>query len=289
MNPAELLRPALLAQLERVQLGTRRRLVGRFAGEHRSPSFGTSVDFADYREYQPGDDFRRIDYPLYARTGDLFLRLFEAEDNVTLRLLVDRSGSMGLHGKLDQAVRLAAAIGFVALVNRDTVVLHTEPPAGPPRRFSGRSATRALFTDLAALTSSGRTDLGAGARHVAAQVGGAGLTIVISDLLTATVDGAVDRLLARAGDVSVVHLVADDELHPDLRGDLEMVDVETGDEVPASMSPAAIAEYERHVADWLRDAERSCRRRGAAYARVGAADDLGDVLLRGWRRDGLVR
>ena len=115
MDANELLPAALLAQLERLQLRTRRRLAGRFAGEHRSPHFGTSVDFADYREYHPGDDFRRIDYPLYARTGHLFIRLFEAEDDVTVRIVLDRSASMGFHGKLDQAARMAAAIGFVAL------------------------------------------------------------------------------------------------------------------------------------------------------------------------------
>ncbi len=111
----ELLPLDLLAQLEQLQLVTRRRLAGRFAGEHRSPNFGSSLDFADYREYHPGDDYRRIDYPVYARTGQLFLRLFEAEDDVTIRILLDRSASMGFHGKLEQAIRLAAATGFVAL------------------------------------------------------------------------------------------------------------------------------------------------------------------------------
>src|SRR5918994_3841791 len=127
----------LLAQLEQLQLVTRRRLAGRFAGEHRSPAFGSSVDFADYREYHPGDDFRRIDYPLYARTGALFIRLFEAEDDVTVRIVIDRSASMGMHGKLDQALRLGAAIGFIALLRRDAVIVHTEPAAAPARRFSG--------------------------------------------------------------------------------------------------------------------------------------------------------
>ena len=127
MDANELLPATLLAELERLQLRTRRRLAGRFAGEHRSPHFGTSVDFADYREYHPGDDYRRIDYPLYARTGHLFIRLFEAEDDVSVRLVLDRSASMGFHGKLDQARRMAAAIGFVALLRRDTVTLHTEP------------------------------------------------------------------------------------------------------------------------------------------------------------------
>ena len=143
MDANELLPATLLAELERLQLRTRRRLAGRFAGEHRSPHFGTSVDFADYREYHPGDDYRRIDYPLYARTGHLFIRLFEAEDDVSVRIVLDRSASMGFYGKLDQARRMAAAIGFVALLRRDTVTLHTEPagaPAAPLRRAPRHAA-----------------------------------------------------------------------------------------------------------------------------------------------------
>jgi len=106
-----LLPPSLLGQLERLQLHTRQRLAGRFAGEHRSTRMGNSLDFADQREYFPGDDYRRIDYALYARTGQLFVRLFEAEDDVHVRILLDASASMGHGGKLDQAKRLAAAVG----------------------------------------------------------------------------------------------------------------------------------------------------------------------------------
>ena len=100
MPDQPLLAAHVLARLERMQLGTRRKLAGRFSGEHRSPRHGSSLDFADYRDYHPGDDFRRIDYPLYARTGNLFIRLFEAEDDVTVRIVVDRSASMGMHGLL---------------------------------------------------------------------------------------------------------------------------------------------------------------------------------------------
>src|SRR5215468_300381 len=103
-----------MARLERLQLGTRRRLSGQFAGEHRSRRHGTSLDFADYREYHPGDDFRRIDYHLWARLDVLLLKLFEADDDLTLRLLVDTSASMA-GPKLQQARRVAAALGFVSL------------------------------------------------------------------------------------------------------------------------------------------------------------------------------
>ncbi|MGH9135512.1 MAG: DUF58 domain-containing protein [Acidimicrobiales bacterium] len=289
MASAPLLSPGLLAQLEQLQLVTRRRLAGRFAGEHRSPAFGSSVDFADYREYHPGDDFRRIDYPLYARTGALFIRLFEAEDNVTVRIVIDRSASMGMHRKLDQAVRMAAAIGFIALVRRDIVVVHTEPASGPARRFSGRHATQPLFTMLAELAAAGPTDLVGAAREVLGQRGPVGVNVLITDLLSDGWSTAVDRLVACGGDTTVLHVLAPDELRPDLRGDLEMVDVETGQQVNASLSPAALSEYAENAAAWLAETSGHCRSRGAAYVRVMADEPPEGVLLRSWREHGLVR
>jgi uncharacterized protein (DUF58 family) len=285
----ELLSPGLLAQLERLQLVTRRRLAGRFSGEHRSPEFGSSVDFADYREYHPGDDFRRIDYPLYARTGALFIRLFEAEDDVTVRVVIDRSASMGMHGKLAQALRMAAAIGFIALVRRDTVIVHTEPADGPARRFSGRHASQPLLAMLAEVAAAGPTDLVGAARGVLGQRGRAGVTVLISDLFSDGWSTAVDRIAAAGGDISVLHVLAPEELRPDLRGDLAMLDVESGEEVPASLSPAALREYADNVDAWLADTAAHCRSRGAAYVRVMADEPPERVLLGSWREHGLVR
>ena len=155
-----LLEPALLARLERSQLGTRRRLAGQLAGEHRSPLRGSSLEFSDFRPYAPGDDVRRIDPHVYARLDQLLVKLFEAEDDLTVRLLVDTSASMGHGGKLLAAKRLAAALGFVALVRRDSVSVHTVPASGrglAGRTFRGRHAAWALFEQLALLEARGAT------------------------------------------------------------------------------------------------------------------------------------
>ena len=131
----ELRRPEVLGALERLQLGTRRRLAGQLVGGHRSPRYGSSLDFADFREYQPGDDFRRIDYLTLARLDQLLVRLYDAEDDLTVRLIVDTSASMSTDGKLQRAAELAGALGFVALTRRDRVELHL--PGAAPARFSG--------------------------------------------------------------------------------------------------------------------------------------------------------
>lgn len=284
-----LLSPALLAQLERVQMSTRRRLAGKLTGEHRSPRYGASLDFADEREYHPGDDYRRIDYPLYARTGQLCIRLYDAEDDLSLRILLDVSASMGHYAKLQQARRLAAAVGFVSLTRRDVVTLHLEPAQRPPQRFNGRHAVGALFSALEHLRPSGITDLGSAAGDVLARPGPAGSTVVISDLLTPSWEAAIDRLPARGGEVTVLHVLAQEELDPTLIGDLDVVDAESGDRVAVSLSLDTVREYREVVERWLVEAASRCRSRGASYLRVMADEPIEDVLLRGWRKQGLVR
>jgi uncharacterized protein (DUF58 family) len=285
---AELLAPDLLGRLERLQLATRRPLAGRFTGEHRSPARGSSLNFADYRDYQPGDDFRRIDYNLYARLDQLLIKLFEAEDDLTVRLLVDTSASMD-GAKLDAARRAAAAVGFTALVRRDVVSVHTMPVVGPAPRFVGRAAAAALFDHLARLGAGGDTPFAAAAADLLARPGPAGLTVVLSDLLTPDWDEGLRRLPARRGDLVVVHVLDRTDLDPDLVGDLELVDAESGARVEVSISPEVAARYAQLAHAWAAEVAGRTRAAGGAYVRLFAHDDLEAALLAGWRRAGVLR
>lgn len=291
---ADLLPPSLLGRLERLQVATRRALAGQLAGEHRSPAHGSSVDFADYREYHPGDDFRRIDYALYARLDVLLVRLFDAEDDLAVRLLVDTSASMAHGAKLDQAKRLAAALGFVALVRRDPVTVASFPFERPAPRFTGRNGVPALFDHLAGLEAGGPTRFAEATTALLARAQPPGVSVVVSDLLTPEWEAGLARLPARGGDVVVVHVLAEDELHPasateELTGDLDLVDVETGGRVSVSLDSRRLASYERSALAWADGVAERCRRAGAAYTRVLAGDDLETVLLGGWRDAGILR
>jgi uncharacterized protein (DUF58 family) len=284
-----LLEPSLLARLERLQLGTRRRLGGQFAGEHRSMRHGASLDFADYREYHPGDDFRRIDYQLLARLDVLLIKLYEAEDDLTVRLLIDTSGSMASGDKLEQAKRVAAALGFVALVRRDAVTLHAFPLDKPAPRFTGRHAAHHLFRHLDALTADGETRFVQAATHLLSRPGPRGLTVLVSDLLTPEWEAGISRLPARGGDLVVVHVLAADELRPSLVGDLDLVDRETGARVAVSLSTETIRDYERLALAWADDVAVRCRQAGAAYVRVLDDDAIEPLLLGSWRTAGVLR
>jgi uncharacterized protein (DUF58 family) len=290
MTPNQpLLDPALLARLESLQLGTRRRLAGFMSGEHRSRRYGASLDFADYRQYYPGDDFRRIDYHLYARLDVLLLKLYEAEDDLQLRLLVDTSASMGLHGKLEQAARVAGAMGFVALTNRDPVSVHTFPLDRPGPRFLGRTAIPALFSHLESLEASGPTDFAAATAHLLARPGPPGLTVVLSDLLTPEWEPALGRLPARGGDVVVVHVLASQELHPDATGDVELIDRETRARVAVSITGETASRYRQLTERWLANVRQRCLQVGALYVRVLADEPLEPLLVSAWRKGGVLR
>ncbi len=278
-STTELLPAELLARLERLQVGTRRRLVGGLTGEHRSPRFGASLDFSDYREYHPGDDIRRIDMNAYARFDRLLLKLFEAEDDVEVRLLIDTSGSME-GTKLLRAKQLAAAIGFVALTNRDIVTVHTFPArANAWPRLLGRGGVPELFDRLASLEADGSTPFAAAAMNLLTKPGPPGLTIVLSDLLTPEWDGGIRRLPARQGDMAVVHILDPSDITPAVSGDVQLVDAETGATVDVSVSPAVAEDYTALATAWLDEVAGRVRRSRAGYTQVFTTDDLEQTII----------
>ncbi len=283
-----LLDPATLGRLERLQLGTRRRLAGSIGGEHRSPNNGSTLDFADFRAYQPGDDYRRIDHLVLARLDRLLIRLYEAEDDLTVRLLVDTSTSME-GAVLRQAARAAAAIGFTALTRRDRVSVHTFPLDTPAPTFRGRQATSALFRHLESLDATGAGDFVGAVRRLLGRPGPAGMTVLLSDLLTPDWAQGISRLPARGADLVVVHILAAETLSPHLSGDLELVDSETGRTVAVSLSPSSRRDYEALARSWADDVARRCRSVGAAYVRVLDTDDLESLLISAWRDAGVLR
>ncbi len=290
---SELLPARLLARLERLQLRTRRRLAGGLSGEHRSPRHGSSLDFADFRDYYPGDDLRRLDLNALARLDKLLVRLYDAEDDLTLRLLVDTSGSMA-GPKLKRAAEIAGALGFSALIRRDIVTVHTFPVNQPGPRYRGRTATATLFNHLSGLQAGGETPFTQATSMVLNQPGPAGLTVVLSDLLTADWEAGLDRLPARRGDFVVVHVLDPTDLdpsagHPPLTGDLELIDDETGAKLEVSLSASALEDYRELAHRWADDVADRVRSRGGSYLRVLTTDDLESTVLGPARTAGIIR
>jgi len=268
-----LLSPEFLAQLERLSLFSRRVFRGRVKGERRSPRRGHSVEFCDYRGYGAGDDLRYVDWNIYGRLDRLHVKLFVDEEELCLHLLLDASASMdfGTPTKLEYGARIAAALGFIGLVNMERVgvgVLRELVTEGwAPTR--GRGHVVSLLEFLSRVTPVGGTRLNDGLQNYAMRSRDPGLAVVISDLLDpAGYETGVRALLERRFDVHLVHVLAPEELDPELAGDLRLVDSETAEVRELSVDGDAIRAYRRRLRAFLERAEAFCRAKEIGYHRV---------------------
>ncbi|MBI5514444.1 MAG: DUF58 domain-containing protein [Deltaproteobacteria bacterium] len=281
MSALELLDPGFVARLEAL----RRRLVVRasagLGGERSSRRRGASADFAEHRPYSPGDDLRRIDWAAFARSGEPVLKLFRAEEDALVRLAVDTSAS--LEGpKLDHAVRLAAALGYLALAAGERVQLvpFADAPAEGPAPSRGRRAVPALFQALSELTARGATDLSRGLEP-ALSARRPGLLLVLSDFLDrAGFEGPLRRACAAGHEVALVQVLAPEELDPALEGDLVLEDSETGDAVELTLDARALAAYRARLGALFAALRGFARTHRAGYVRALTDRPLEDAVLR---------
>jgi uncharacterized protein (DUF58 family) len=280
----ELLSADFLAQLERFALISRRAFRGRVKGERRSPRKGSSVEFSDYRPYGVGDDLRYVDWNIYGRLDRLYLKLFVDEEDLCLNLLLDASASMefGDPSKLQYGARLAAALGFVGLVNLERVgvgVLRERMAEGwSPTR--GRNQVLPLMDFLGRLRPSGTTSLGDGLAQYALRARETGVAVVISDLMDpAGYERGLKALLERRFDVHVIQVLDADEMNPSFGGDLRLVDSETGELRDLTLDGEAQRVYRQRLRDFLEGIERFCRAKEISYYRVVTDTPMQDFVL----------
>jgi uncharacterized protein (DUF58 family) len=285
---------AFLQRLERLALMTRRPLPGPGAGPRRSPRHGASVEFADFRDYSPGDDFRRIDWNAYARLERLFLRLYSAEEMTTVSLLLDHSASMsfGDPTKADTTARLAAIFSFLALHNYDRVSV-----AGWGEKLDrylpargGRAGIPLVWQQIAEImaTPAPGTDFAA-LRTFASSRPPRGLALVLSDFLTESDWKLGLRSLRAAGqDVSVLQILAPEDINPTIRGDWKLRDAEAGVDVEVTISPRLLKRYQEEFAAHTEEIRDFCRRHAIAFLQVSSDVSLEDIALRSLQRAGVV-
>jgi uncharacterized protein (DUF58 family) len=285
-----LLEPRFRARLERLALAAQGRVTAQWAGRHSSTRLGESLDFADYRPYQPGDDYRRIDHHLRARLGVLMVRQFEAEQELPIEVVVDLSASMGLGQKEASARRLAAMITYMGLAAGDRVRLWSIPGNEGRSELMGPSGRHLSAWPIMEAWLEGRAISGqAGLRHLGRRLAGSGGSVVlVSDLMMDEWRDFVDGLVESAGGL-ILHVLGRDELDPDLTGDLELVDVESGAKVPVSTTEDVLWRYRRALEAFTLEASRRSRRAGLDYLLVEAGDAAHERALEGLARREVVR
>ena len=279
---------AFLRRLEQLELASRRLTAGRMKGERRSVRRGQSVEFADYRNYTAGDDLRQLDWNVYARLERLFIKLFVEEEDVTVHVLVDASRSMdfGEPNKLAFARRAAGALAYLGLAHLDrvSVAFLGDGRAASLRPLRGKARVFEVFRFLAEPRTERLTGLAAAARDYAGRLRGQGPLILISDLLD---PGYLDALRDLAGtrcQLSVLHLLAPEELDPVVPPDARLVDNETGHGVEVTGDDDLVDRYRTRLVEWQDEVSAFCARRGGAYVSVPSDLDLADLLFDVLRR-----
>lgn len=289
-----LLSPQLLAQLERLELVSRKIFRGRMKGERRSRRKGQSVEFADFRNYVPGDDLRFIDWNLYARLEKLFLKLFLEEEDLHFYALIDASTSMdfGEPTKLQYAKQLAAALGFIGLTRADRIKIETlgstHRRPGPVLR--GRNSLWRMTEYLDGIQPGENVPLADGVKNFCLRNHGKGILVLITDLMDkAGYEHAFRFLVAQEMDVYVIHTLCPEELNPELKGDLKLVDAEDDDIAEVTISRPLLDRYKRTLASFIDGAREFCTRRGMNYVMASTDTPVDKLVASYLRRRGLVR
>jgi uncharacterized protein (DUF58 family) len=296
---------AFLAKLEQLHLLARKIFRGEHHAERRSRQSGSSLEFADYRTYSFGDDLRSIDWNVYARLDRLFVKIFEQEQDLDVHFLIDASASMKwspqdarpstfdlrASTKLDQARRVAAALGYIALANLDRVNLAWF--GSTLGRDLGLSRGKSQFHKILeflrrAPDADGTTALLPSLRAFAQRMKRRGLVFVISDFLDpAGYDEALSILRYHQFDVHIVQVFDPAELRPATTGDLRLTECETGEICEVTANESMLARYHEQVDVFLRELEAFCLRRGIGCAMATTEIPFEDLVLR-VLRDGVL-
>jgi len=289
-----LLPPELVHQLERLELVTRKIFRGRMKGERRSKRKGQSVEFADFRSYVPGDDLRFLDWNTYARLDRLFLKMFLEEEDLHFYALIDASRSMdfGDPTKLHYAKQLAAALGFVGLVRADRVKIETlgQPHSASAPALRGRRSMWRMLERLARIEPGETASLATGVRSFCLRNPGKGILVLITDLMEKEgYETALRYLMSRQMDVYVIQVLSAEELDPDVKGDLKLVDCEDRDEAEISVSGPLLARYKETLSTLVNSAQQFCARRGMTHLLAHNRLPVQVLVSKYLRQRGLVR
>ncbi len=290
----ELLSPEFMTRLDRLEILSRKIFAGRMKGERRSKRKGESVEFADYRNYVPGDDLRFLDWNIYARLDQLLIKLFMEEEDLNVSILFDVSKSMdwGKPNKAMYVKRVAAAVAYIGLVNYDRVSLYgyANTLVHEMRAVRGRRMVAQVVSFLERIEAGGPSFFSAAARHFALRHKGKGVCLVLSDFLDK--GGYADGfryLLGRDLDLYVIQVLSPEEIDPPLAGDLKLIDVEDEDVAEVTVSRLLLKKYKAMLTAYCTDLKDYCTRRGMTYLFTNTRVPFDTLVLSYLRQRGLLR
>ena len=294
----KLFNEATLRKLEQLTLVANQVRVGMMKGDRRSQKRGTSIEFADYRNYVRGDDLRRLDWNVYARLERPFIKLLEEEEDLAVHILVDGSASMDWpdggseEQKLHYALLLAGALGHIALSSGDLTLVTLLRSDGNQRwgPYRGQQNSVRLLQFLEEGAAAGITDLNLSLQNYALRARRPGILFVISDLLSPSgYQEGVAALQARGYEVGLIHVLSPDEVAPPLAGDVKLIDVETGLDAEITLDASTQRQYLARLQEWRTEIEGFCRGRNAHYIPLTTDFPWEKLILQTLRVQGVVK
>lgn len=285
-----LLNDAFFGRLESLAFNLKSYLTGYFGGKHLVNTYGQTVEFADFREYQLGDDIRRIDWNLYSRFEKYYLKLFTDERQMKVQIFLDCSASMGKENpeKSAYSVAVAAAIGYLAVHNMDKVsfnIMKDSRADNPFGTIIGKTAFFRAISELEKLEFDGENDLNACITSCPDDGVKNGLTVVISDFFTdSDWKKAVDYLLYKGRQVLLIQVLAPDEADPLYDGRVNLIDSEAPDisdsrNMKLKINRSLQKAYLEALKDYIDDIKSFCTKRGVDFISVNSSSVIEKVLF----------
>jgi uncharacterized protein (DUF58 family) len=289
---AILLDPEYLRKLENLNLIVHGRFHGFMTGKRMTPRSGMSLEFAEYKEYYPGDDLRYVDWNLYGRLGKLFIKSFTREEDLPVYIFLDMSQSMAIGEKLHYAVQLAGSIAYVGLkeFNRLGVFPFASTLTRGIAPRSGHRQIFQVFRFLSEIEPAGETSINESLTRFIRIRRESGLAIIISDMLSE--DGfeeGLAQLLYHGYEVVVLHVLSPQDTDPEFTGELKLRDVENRSEMPIYIDGPSRRQYLQALSEYNERVESFCRERNMRYCAVSTGDSLEESLFESLREGALIQ
>ena len=279
------------SKLETISVKTRITLTDGASGGRKSKAKGSSVEFSDFREYTPGDDFRRIDWNAYGRFDKLFLRLFTEEREALLNIFFDTSKSMdfGEMNKSLMALRIAGILTYMALSNLDRVCLNrvNENSIINSSSFMGKSSFQKAIRFLEDTQFDGRTNLAESIKRK--DLKNRGISVLISDFFTAgSVNEAIKYLAYKKQHIILIQVLSQEEISPNLEDQVRLVDQETEEEVNLTVNSKLLSIYDKKLKGLQANLKETVLKYGGIFFSVSSSDPLEKIVFESFAKEGIT-
>lgn len=282
-----------LNKLDQLRFKSQKPFRGKYRGERRSQNRGTGLEFTDYRRYEPGDDLRYLDWNVYARLEKPFIKLFQADEELSVSILIDTSQSMsfGEPSKLEYAKKIATALGYITLANTDRISLYTlsdRLSSVLPSTY-GKSHYTRIEKALIPIETGGTTQLNECLTHLSVYQPKVGVVVILSDFLDSNgYREGINSLLGRDYTVSLIHIQSPEEIELLPQGEWQLEDAETGETKEITINDETLQHFREEMDTFRSTLQSFCKQKGINYINLSTEMGIESVILDDLQHIGVI-